>query len=62
METTIMAILNASYGGLGQSVGAVVGGSLQGTFGTVNAFKVSGGGLLAVAMAFGVYAKMMGGI
>lgn len=34
--------LNAMYGGLGQSLGAIIGGKLQSRFGTVRAFIYSG--------------------
>ena len=34
--------LNAMYGGLGQSLGAIVGGKLQSKFGTVRTFLYSG--------------------
>jgi len=33
--------LNAMYGGLGQSLGAIIGGKLQSTFGTVKTFIYS---------------------
>lgn len=34
--------LNAMYGGLGQSLGAIIGGKLQSKFGTVKTFLYSG--------------------
>jgi succinate-acetate transporter protein len=34
--------LNAMYGGLGQSLGAIIGGKLQSKFGTVKTFVYSG--------------------
>ena len=46
--------LNAMYGGLGQSLGAIIGGKLQSMFGTVQMFIYSGlfdlffGGLVLV--------------
>jgi len=41
MNTTMLMFLNAMYGGLGQSVGAIIGGKLQSTFGTVKTFVYS---------------------
>lgn len=35
--------LNAMYGGLGQSMGAIIGGKLQSKFGTVRTFLYAGG-------------------
>ena len=37
-----MLLLNAMYGGLGQSVGAILGGKLQSKFGTVQTFLYAG--------------------
>ena len=34
--------LNAMYGGLGQSLGAIIGGKMQSKFGTVRTFVYSG--------------------
>ncbi len=34
--------LNAMYGGLGQSLGAIIGGKMQSKFGTVKTFVYSG--------------------
>jgi succinate-acetate transporter protein len=34
--------MNAMYGGLGQSLGAIIGGKLQTTYGTVKTFVYSG--------------------
>lgn len=42
MKATMLLIMNAMYGGLGQSLGAIVGGRLQSTMGTVNTFIYSG--------------------
>jgi predicted MFS family arabinose efflux permease len=42
MKATMLLIMNAMYGGLGQSLGAIVGGKLQSKFGTVNTFVYSG--------------------
>ena len=36
----MLTFLNAMYGGLGQSTGAIIGGKLQSRFGTVNTFKI----------------------
>ncbi|KAL3805529.1 hypothetical protein ACHAW5_004341 [Stephanodiscus triporus] len=41
-KATMLLIMNAMYGGLGQSMGAVLGGKLQSKLGTVDAFVVSG--------------------
>ena len=35
-------LLNAMYGGLGQSMGAIIGGKLQSKYGTVKTFLYSG--------------------
>jgi MFS-type transporter involved in bile tolerance (Atg22 family) len=42
MHATMLIFLNAMYGGLGQSLGALIGGKLQQKFGTVSAFVYSG--------------------
>mmetsp|Transcript_21755 Transcript_21755/g.45762 ORF Transcript_21755/g.45762 Transcript_21755/m.45762 type:complete len:584 (-) Transcript_21755:73-1824(-) len=42
MSATMLLIMNAMYGGLGQSLGAVIGGKLQSNFGTVKTFIYSG--------------------
>lgn len=42
MKATMLLIMNAMYGGLGQSLGAIIGGKLQSKFGTVNTFVYSG--------------------
>lgn len=54
MAATMLMLLNAMYGGLGQSLGAIIGGKLQSKLGTVGTFKYSGlfdlcfvGGLVA---------------
>jgi MFS-type transporter involved in bile tolerance (Atg22 family) len=54
MAATMLMLLNAMYGGLGQSLGAIIGGKLQSKLGTVETFKYSGlfdlcfvGGLVA---------------
>lgn len=54
MSATMLMLLNAMYGGLGQSIGAIVGGKMQSKIGTIGTFKYSGlfdlcfvGGLVA---------------
>lgn len=42
MEATMLMFLNAMYGGLGQSLGAIIGGKLQSKFGTVKTFLYAG--------------------
>ena len=42
MSATLLAIMNGMYGGLGQSVGAILGGKLQGMLGTVGMFNMVG--------------------
>lgn len=42
LGATMLMFLNAMYGGLGQSLGAIVGGKLQSKFGTVQTFLYSG--------------------
>jgi succinate-acetate transporter protein len=42
MGATMLLLLNAMYGGLGQSVGAILGGKLQSKFGTVQTFMYAG--------------------
>lgn len=42
MKATMLLLMNAMYGGLGQSVGAIVGGKMQSTLGTVKTFVYSG--------------------
>jgi succinate-acetate transporter protein len=37
-----LMFLNAMYGGLGQSLGAIIGGKMQSKFGTVKTFVFSG--------------------
>ena len=41
LHATMLMFLNAMYGGLGQSVGAIIGGKLQHRFGTVRTFAYS---------------------
>jgi predicted MFS family arabinose efflux permease len=40
MQATMLMFLNAMYGGLGQSLGSIIGGKLQDRFGTVQTFLV----------------------
>uniref|UniRef100_A0A7S2XSE9 Major facilitator superfamily (MFS) profile domain-containing protein n=1 Tax=Attheya septentrionalis TaxID=420275 RepID=A0A7S2XSE9_9STRA len=42
MSATMLMFMNAMYGGLGQSLGAIIGGKLQTTYGTVKTFVYSG--------------------
>jgi MFS family permease len=42
MGATMLMFLNAMYGGLGQSIGAIIGGKLQSKFGTVKTFVYAG--------------------
>jgi hypothetical protein len=43
LHATMLMFLNAMYGGLGQSLGAIIGGTLQHRFGTVKTFLYSAG-------------------
>ncbi|CBN78339.1 conserved unknown protein [Ectocarpus siliculosus] len=40
LSTTMLGLLNATYGGIGQSLGSLIGGSLSMRFGTARAFLV----------------------
>jgi len=42
MKATMLLFMNAMYGGLGQSLGAIIGGKMQSNVGTVNTFIYSG--------------------
>eukprot|EP00534_Pseudo-nitzschia_fraudulenta_P010795 CAMPEP_0201203312 /NCGR_PEP_ID=MMETSP0851-20130426/166798_1 /ASSEMBLY_ACC=CAM_ASM_000631 /TAXON_ID=183588 /ORGANISM="Pseudo-nitzschia fraudulenta, Strain WWA7" /LENGTH=595 /DNA_ID=CAMNT_0047491279 /DNA_START=89 /DNA_END=1876 /DNA_ORIENTATION=+ len=42
MQATMLMLLNAMYGGLGQSLGAIIGGKMQSKFGTVKTFIYAG--------------------
>jgi MFS family permease len=42
MAATMLMLLNAMYGGLGQSLGAIIGGKMQTKLGTIGTFKYSG--------------------
>mmetsp|Transcript_24446 Transcript_24446/g.55791 ORF Transcript_24446/g.55791 Transcript_24446/m.55791 type:complete len:340 (-) Transcript_24446:43-1062(-) len=51
MSATFLSLLNAMYGGIGQSFGAVIGGKLQSWYGTVNTFMYAGiGDLIFIAL------------
>jgi len=43
MSATMLLFMNAMYGGLGQSVGAIIGGKLQSIYGTTKTFLISAG-------------------
>jgi MFS family permease len=51
LHATMLMFLNAMYGGLGQSLGAILGGKLQHKYGTVLLFKYSA---LADSMIVGI--------
>lgn len=42
MAATMLMIMNAMYGGLGQSLGAIIGGKMQQRIGTISTFLYSG--------------------
>jgi len=42
MQATMLMLLNAMYGGLGQSLGAIIGGKMQSKFGTSQTFIYAG--------------------
>lgn len=42
MQATMLMLLNAMYGGLGQSLGAIIGGKMQSKFGTPQTFIYAG--------------------
>lgn len=42
MSATMLMIMNAMYGGLGQSLGAIIGGKMQSKVGTIGTFLYSG--------------------
>ena len=52
--------LNAMYGGLGQSLGAIIGGKLQSSFGTVRTFIYSGIFDLAFVVVVIAYLSLKG--
>ena len=43
MPSTMLAFLSGTYGGLGQSLGSIVGGKLQSMYGTVKTFAIGAG-------------------
>ena len=55
MLATVLAILNAMYGGLGQSLGAIIGGKLQERFGTVKMFMIGGSADLIFVLLASLY-------
>lgn len=58
LHSTMLLLVNAMYGGLGQSVGAVIGGKLQERYGTVNAFRYAGSVDLALVILLVAYLSM----
>ena len=54
MAATMLGFVNAMYGGLGQSLGALIGGAMQGRVGTQRMFYLCGG-------ATGIFAAVVGG-
>jgi predicted MFS family arabinose efflux permease len=54
----MLMILNAMYGGLGQSVGAIIGGKLQDRYGTVRAFEYAAAFDFAFVIVVVVYLKL----
>jgi hypothetical protein len=42
MAATMLMIMNAMYGGLGQSLGAIIGGKMQQRIGSISTFLYSG--------------------
>jgi predicted MFS family arabinose efflux permease len=55
MSATMLLTMNAMYGGLGQSLGAIVGGRLQSRVGTVSTFVYSGMVVFGFVSALVVY-------
>jgi len=58
LSATFLSILNAMYGGIGQSLGAIVGGALQYRLGTAKTFIYAGAGDLAFVALMVVYLGM----
>eukprot|EP00752_Nemacystus_decipiens_P005674 g5135.t1 len=52
LSTTMLGLLNATYGGIGQSLGSLIGGSLSNSFGTARAFLVYAGVDTCLLLAF----------
>eukprot|EP00980_Cylindrotheca_fusiformis_P023184 scaffold10201_cov119-Cylindrotheca_fusiformis.AAC.1 len=50
MGATMLMFLNAMYGGLGQSVGAIIGGKLQSKYGTIAAVQKNGSQLVEASI------------
>lgn len=61
MSATMLMFLNAMYGGLGQSLGALIGGKMQSHFGTVKTFIYSGLFDLHFAVVVAAYLFSRGG-
>ena len=59
MKATMLLIMNAMYGGLGQSLGAIIGGKLQSTLGTVQTFVLSG--MFDASFVVGLVAYLVSG-
>ena len=57
LNATLLTILNAMYGGLGQSMGAVVGGRMQSALGTTQTFWYAGLSDVAFVIFFVLYKK-----
>ena len=55
LHATMLMLVNAMYGGLGQSLGAIIGGKLQHQMGTVKAFWWSAAADLAFVIALVIY-------
>ena len=53
MSSTMLALVNAMYGGIGQSLGALAGGFMQGRMGTSRMFFICGCGCLSFATVVG---------
>ncbi|CAM9154136.1 unnamed protein product, partial [Hapterophycus canaliculatus] len=52
LSTTMLGLLNATYGGIGQSLGSLIGGSLSMRFGTAKAFLLYAGVDACLLVAF----------
>ncbi|CAM9180156.1 unnamed protein product [Scytosiphon promiscuus] len=52
LSTTMLGLLNATYGGIGQSLGSLIGGSLSMRFGTARAFLLYAGVDACLLVAF----------
>lgn len=58
MSATMLMFLNAMYGGLGQSLGAIIGGKLQSKFGTVLTFIYAGAFDLCFVTFFACFLRL----